>query len=225
MNPIVKVVTEIIIFLNRFMDSLNRKTIDTIKQIYYLLVFIIVAVGIFIGYNNGKGAAKEYGDPIAKYTDDVFDVIVKEDRENVRFSSLLEGKSIREKEESLLKKQAFPSNEKLEFESNHNIIEPDSDAKKISGEPRSDDRERIADIKRLDEIEPREDIKKLERKPPVNVDDNKSDVIKRGSDDLSTINKLENRESSDPSIRKSGPITRENKELLPIDKNSRIIEK
>ena len=226
MNPLVKIITSIIVFINRFIDSLDKKTIESIKQGYYLLVVVIVAVGIFIGFNHGKSAAKKFGAPIAEYTDKVFDTMIKTERENVNFSSMIEGKSIREKEESALKKQAFPSNEKLEFESNHNIVEPDTEAKKISAEPPADDRERAAEVKRLDEPEPREEIKELERRQPLaGIEKKESDIMKNSTDNLTEDKKSDVREIPPSSVKKSRQIIRENKDLLPMDRNDRVLEK
>ncbi len=225
MNTLYKIINQIIVFLNRFIDSLDKRTVELIKQSYYLLVFIIVVAGIFIGYNHGKEAAKGFGAPIAEFTDDVFDVIIKTEKENVDFSSLLDGKSIREKEESMLKKQEYPSNEKLEFESNHNIVEPDTEAKKISAAPQADDRERPADVKRLDESEPEEGVRELERRSSPYAGEKKSLIIKDADDAHSEINTLETRESSSPAVQKAKPIVREKKELLPMDKNDRVLEK
>ncbi|MCU0822828.1 MAG: hypothetical protein MUC95_10235, partial [Spirochaetes bacterium] len=196
MNSVIKIIEEIIVVLNRLIDSLDKRTIEMIKQGYYLMVFVIIIVGIFIGYDCGKESAKTFGAPIAENTDDVFNDIVKTEREDVNFGSLIEGKSIREKEESILKKQAFPSNEKLEFETNHKIAEPDTEAKKIIAEPQSDIRERIADVKRLDETEPGEGLKELERRPLPDTAERESSIVKKAGGTLPEINKLEGRESS-----------------------------
>ena len=225
MNPVIKVITEIIIFLNRSIDRLDRKTTTVIRQSYFLFVFVIVVAGIFIGYNWGKNAAKKFGAPIAEYTGDVFNVMIKQERKNVSFGTMIEGRAIREKEESSLKKQAFPSNEKLEFESNHNIVEPDTESKKIYTGPQADERERAADVKRIDEAEPREDIKELDRRPPSDIDKKESSIIHNTGDNLPVINRLESKESSSPAILKTKPMERKKNELLPMDKNDRVIDK
>ncbi len=209
MNPVVKIITNIIIVINRTIENLDKKTVETIKQSYYLLIFVIIIVGITIGYNSGKGSAKKYGKPIAETTDSVFDILIKKERKDVRFDAILEGESIKEMKNRKIKKVEFPSNEKLESEFYHTIIEPDVSGKKIIESPAIDSRDRLAEINRTERKE-----------SSMSGIDNKTRI----EDQRSYIDKNVDKGSITAPVN-SGKMLNKNIDLNPIDKNKGIIDK
>ncbi len=221
MNPIVKIISQVIITINKIIDSLDKKTVEIIKQSFFFLVFVLIIIGIIIGYNSGKDAAKQFATPVINSTEDVFEIIKKKERENVRFRTMLESKSIREKEDTDLRKIEFPSNEKLEPELNHSIIEPVDSTKKTTALPHLDSRDRIAEIKRIDEKKYHaEETRELDREGSAQAESGKGEIIKREKEKL-LINRKG--DSQPPDSRKPKTLFKE-KELLPIEKDTGIIE-
>ena len=205
MNPVVKIITNIIIVINRTIDNLDKKTVETIKQSYYLLIFVIVIVGIIIGYNSGKGSAKKYGKPIADSTDSVFDILIKRERKDVRFDSIMEEETIKELKNKKIKKIEFPSSEKLESEFYHTIIEPDVSGKKIVESPAIDSRDRLAGT----------DGKGKKNSSIAGPDKKTMIENKKNNIDKESITAPAN----------SGKMLNKNIDLNPIDKNKGIIDK
>lgn len=202
MNPFVKIITNLIIFINRLINGLDKKTVEMIKQGYYLVIFLIVLFGILAGYNMGKSAAKKYGTPLAEHTDDIFNIVVKKERDNVHFGKMVEEKAIMEKEEERLKKQSPASIEKMEPEYHPGIVEPETTDRKIHSQPPFKMRDTLADVKKLDEKARPEDVKELGK-----------------------TERPEKRESIEQGIPETpAKNIEEYIELNPIDKNNRIID-
>jgi len=164
MNIITKILNKIIITINRLIDGLSRKTVETIKMSFYGLVFIIIAIGIYIGYSSGKGAAKKFGKPINEDTNDVFDPLLKKSRDKGQYKSMLESELIEEQKDIQLKKVEFPSNENLKGEIETKVIEPDKDIKKDRS--LSLDSQKIADIERTDDKARKTDVRELKKDAP-----------------------------------------------------------
>jgi hypothetical protein len=164
MNIISKVLNKVIIAINRVIDGLSRKTVETIKMSFYGLVFIIVALGIYIGYSSGKGAAKKHGKPINEDTNEVFDSLIKKSRDRGQYKSMLESELIEEKKDIQLKKVEFPTNDNLKSEIETKVIEPDKDIKKERSI--SFDSQKIADVERTDEKAKKSDVRELKKDVP-----------------------------------------------------------
>lgn len=199
MDFLVKILTNIIIQINRVIDSIDKKTVETIKRSFYGVVFLLVIIGIIIGYNNGMGAAKRHGDPLAKYTNMVFDVTIKRERDKSVFSSMLETELLGEISGSDFEKIGFPSNERLKSEFDDNIIEPDTSPKKMSIPTDIDNREKIAEIDRLENSILKSEVKELEKRsnsikmrlPMEKITDKKSTKTMANGSNRDVKNKLQ----------------------------------
>jgi hypothetical protein len=174
MNIITKLLNKIIITINRLIDGLSRKTVETIKMSFYGLVLIIVAIGIYVGYNSGKGAAKKYGKPLNEDTNEVFDPLIKKSHDKGQYKSMLESELIEEQKDIQLKKVEFPSNENLKSEIETKVIEPDKDIKKDKSE--SLDNRKIADVERIEEKAGRPDVRELKKDAPKIKDKSKRET-------------------------------------------------
>ncbi|MBN2040243.1 MAG: hypothetical protein JW864_09395 [Spirochaetes bacterium] len=124
MNPIIKIINQTIILINRLIDNFDKKTVETIKHSFYFLIFVLLIIGIVIGYNHGKQSAKMYGKPLNETTNSIFDVKIKRNSGTGRFRSMLDSELSEEKKELHLKKIELPANEKqLKPEFDNKIIE------------------------------------------------------------------------------------------------------
>jgi hypothetical protein len=172
MNIIIEIFTKVIIAINKIINSLSKKTIETIKMSFYGLIFIIIVIGVIIGYNSGKGDAKKYGKPLNEDTNEIFDSLVKKNRDKDQYGSMLESELIEEQKETQLKKVEFPANENLKTEIETKIIEPDKDIKKDAS-PSIGSR-KIADIERTDDKSNKSDVRELKKDMPKYNIKNKS---------------------------------------------------
>ncbi len=161
MNFIINLLNKIIIVINRAIDGLNKKTVDRIKSSFYALVFILIVLGIFVGYNRGKDSAKKYGKPLIESTNDVFDFFIKKNRSKEQYRSMLETELIEEKREMQLKKVEFPANEMIKTELENKVIETGIDAKRNPF--LSMDSQKMADIDRTDDRIKKSDVRELKK--------------------------------------------------------------
>lgn len=186
MNPVVKIISQVIVLINRQIDKLERNTVEKIKQSFFFSIFILVIFGIFTGYHYGKDAAKRYGDPLIKYTNDVFDTTIKMGRDETQFQAMLENELFSERDISKLNKITFPSNERLKSQHRYNneIIEPDTSSSKMSI-PGLDTRDRIAEIDRTDKKYKSGVVKELGRRSHTKEDREKLGIIKDDKDKIS----------------------------------------
>ena len=201
MNIIDKIFTSIIGSINRLIDSLNYKTVETIKRGFFFFVFVMCIVGIIIGYRIGSSGAKIKSAPLAEYVNDTFRMeISKTDGD---FSEILQNEMLNEAPMNNFNKYDFPSKEDFnpEFkkgimESDNKIPDPDIADKPFKPETPLDDSN---DISKFDQTYSDQSIKILD-KPKINdtkIDNNKSNAI---FNDERPFNKTEIKNSDDKNI-------------------------
>ena len=66
MNPVFKIINNLIISINNIIDSMNLRTVQTIKRGFFLFIFLMCIAGLIIGYNMGTKAAR------IKFVNDTF---------------------------------------------------------------------------------------------------------------------------------------------------------
>jgi len=126
MNPIVKIISNIVITINRLLDRIDKKTADTIRASFLFLIFILMVVGIIIGYNMGKEAARIKSLPLAEYTNQIFEADINREKKNGSFGKMLRMKLVEETRRSSYKskdKIQFPAKEKITPFSDDRIFE------------------------------------------------------------------------------------------------------
>ncbi len=107
MNPVFKILTSAIIWLNRHLDSLSFQTVETIRRAFYFLMFIIVIIAVIIGYNMGIDSARIKSSPVAEFIDDAFRIKVSRERGG-DFSGMLESEMLKDSEINSLTRYEFP---------------------------------------------------------------------------------------------------------------------
>lgn len=111
-------------------NKIPRRTQQTIKSMFFLVVFA-GAVGAFIwGAVQGREAAEIKSAPIVSSTNEVFDVDVKREREGGNFSAMLDSEVINEMKSIEAGKMRFPTKTNLEPETDQGIVESDYGRKK-----------------------------------------------------------------------------------------------
>jgi hypothetical protein len=194
MNPITRILSFLIVQINILIDKLDRKTIETIKQSFYFLIFIATIAAIILGYTLGKKAAKRGGKPLAELTNEAFTIDIKKERREGGFPSMLDTETIREVDRGDFNKLRFPSKEILEPETKDNIVEPES-LKKRSSTLQEIDTDRIAEIDREGTDLTTPDVEKLKRRE-AQLRERNLDIIKDEEKRIMPPRDLESRDKA-----------------------------
>ncbi len=133
MNPVTKIITPILNAVSGFIGSVDTKTVTLIRQMFFMVIFVLCAIGVYIGYSSGRDAAQIKNPPLAEYTRDLFQLDRKMEREEARFGSLLESEQLNEMKYSDRAKIEFPNRNDMVPEKKEGIIEPESSIKHRSG--------------------------------------------------------------------------------------------
>ncbi len=231
MNPIIKILSSILGMIGGSIDSMNRKTAETIKQIFYTIAFLLVVTSAIMGVYFGKRAVKPGVNPLVKYTNQVFDIDIKMNRDKPWLGTMIEGDKINEIQDPDIKRILYPSKESPEPEVREGIVEPDPISSKKKTGVEADVRDRVAEIDRTDETPKKSDVRNIKRRQipedgkgpnvigrdewtsPVSETD--KDAVTPGTD----IKRPANKPSSDKS-HKPGQ-----RSLNPMDRDRGIIEK
>lgn len=123
MNPVFKVINSLIISINRIIDSMNLRTVQTIKRGFLFLTFIMCLVGIYIGYTMGTKSAKIKSPPLAEFVNDTFSNDINRERDTGSFSGVLESEMVRESDAINSGKVDFFVRERLNTETDNNVVD------------------------------------------------------------------------------------------------------
>jgi hypothetical protein len=115
--------------VDHMINRIPRRTQQSIKSLFFLVMFAGVVAGGAFGVMRGKEAAEIKSAPIINYTNEAFEVDVKREREGGNFSSMLDSEVINEMKRIDTEKMRFPSRTNLEPEADRGIVEPDSGRK------------------------------------------------------------------------------------------------
>jgi len=163
MNPVFKILTSAIIWLNRHLDSLSFQTVETIRRAFYFLMFIFVITAVIIGYNMGIDSARIKSPPVAEFIDDAFRIKVSRERGG-DFSGMLESEILKDSEINSLTRYEFPVRINDTPEVEKRVIEPDSILPRIDTSPGSIRSDRLFESEDLDKsAETNSQVKPIER--------------------------------------------------------------
>lgn len=234
MNPVFKIISTIIIQVNVILDSIDKRTEETIKQIFFFLAFVAIVLAIAIGYMSGKSGAKRHGTQVAESTNTIFDTDIKRNREEGGTQMMLDRNSIREMDSTDINKLMFPSKESPEPEVKDFVVEPKLSRSPEPGSHSFDMRDKIAEIDRDDERRKRSDVRELKRREPEEkkeafpnmiVDDKEKDV-KKESVDIRTVKPGKKVPGGSAGLQKEKQrIAPRNRVPVPLDKNSGVVDK
>ena len=220
MNPTGKIFTTIIVQINRLIDSLNQKTAQTIKRLFFFVVFAMCIVGIIIGYRVGSGEAKIQSSPLTDYVNDTFRLSLSKTGD---FSEILKNEMLNEVPMNNFNKYDFPVREDFNPEFKKGIMEsdnkiPNPDLTNKPFKPES----AIENPPKFDQVQSDSAIKILDKaKDGTTIDDNKSNTI---FNDERPFTKPEIRDLDDKNVIR---ILDKDKNTIPqpIKKDTGIIDK
>ncbi len=133
MNKIFDILSSILGKFNNFVDNLDKRYLDIIKQISIILIGSLWAFGLVYGYLNGRGAAKITGITIIESTDDIFDIDINLQRKDNFFKDVLKEELESEMSKPDYSKVTMYEAPDLRTELKTEIFETDFDKKENPG--------------------------------------------------------------------------------------------
>ncbi len=116
MNPLIRILSSLIISINKLIDSMSLQTIQTIKRGFFFTIFIFCIIGIIIGINMGKHSAKIKSAPLAEYVNDTFRIDLNKEKDAGDFSEMLENEVINDSTINNFNKAEFPVRDSLDIQ-------------------------------------------------------------------------------------------------------------
>lgn len=217
MNPVLKILTSIIVAINNIIESLNAKTIGAIRRGFFFFIFLMCIAAIVIGYNYGTKSAKIKSDPLAQFVNDTFKIDINKERAHGDFSNMLESEIVNESPMNNYNKTAFPTRENLNpelkkeaIESGNKIPEPDMMNKPFKPESPIDENLKTNQTQNDQSVKVIDKTFKDNSKGELILKNQESKVPEKSRDDKNIIKILE-----------------KNKEVLPepIKKDTGVINK
>lgn len=164
MNSVFRIISSVIIVINRWIDSLSLQTVETVRRGFFFLIFIMFFVAIAIGYNMGVDSAKIKSPPIAELVSDSFKIKISREKGG-DFSEMLESEILKESGINSLKRYEFPVRGDDVPDVEKNIIEPKSMLPGIDMRPGTLRNEKPYESENIDNSIPEKSkVKPLERR-------------------------------------------------------------
>ncbi len=185
MNSLFKIITSLIIVINRWLDSLSLQTVETVRRGFFFIMFILVIISIAVGYNMGVDSAKIKSPPITELVSDSFKIKLSRERGG-DFSGMLESEILKESGINNLTRYEFPVLADDVPDVERNIIEPESMLPGFDTRPGTIRNEKPYEPENVDNSTPETgEVKPLERR---DIRDESSIIINQAdkTEDLST---------------------------------------
>jgi hypothetical protein len=159
--------------IDRLIGKIPQQRQQTIRGVFFLLMFAFIIGGAVYGTMRGKEAAEIKSAPIIERTNDAFELDIKREREGGNFTSMLDAEVINEMKRIDRGKIQFPSRANMEPEADRGIIEPPSGRKvRESPEVRVQDPLFENDYKAKPKIE--SDVRSIEKRKSPDSGDRES---------------------------------------------------
>jgi len=188
--------------IDRMIGTIPQHNQQTIRGVFFLLIFGFIIGGAVYGTMRGKEAAEIKSAPIIERTNDAFDLDIKREGEGGNFTSMLDAEVINEMKKIDRGKIQFPSRASMEPEADRGIIEPPSGRKvrespdvrvqdplfegDYKAKPKIESEVRSLEKRKNTDSGDRESLMESEKKevPPLQEADpkRKSDIRERGSE-------------------------------------------
>jgi hypothetical protein len=149
--------------VDRMINRIPRRSQQSIKSIFGLIIFAGVIAGGVVGFQRGRNAAEIKSAPLINYTNDAFEVDVKREREGGNFSTMLDSEVINEMKRIDAEKMRFPTKTNLEPEADRGIVEPES-GRKAKESPEIKEAEPLFEGDYRSKGGPAADVRSIERK-------------------------------------------------------------
>jgi len=109
--------------VDNLIERIPERHAKSIKQIYFLVIIILIAVGAFWGYRSGGGAAGIKTPPLASTVRDVFEYDIYKERGGGDFDLMVESERMSGQESKAIDKITFPSRESFDMEYEGGIVD------------------------------------------------------------------------------------------------------
>ena len=112
--------------MDRILDMIGPQMQDTIRSVFFLLIFWLCVGGAVYGVTHGRDSAKIKSAPIVDNTNEAFELDMKRERRSGNFHGMLESEAMNELKNIDVTKERLPSRADLEPEVDRGIIEPET---------------------------------------------------------------------------------------------------
>ena len=214
MNPLLKILYAIINSVSRYIQSLDRRTAETIRQAFFFMIFLFMVGGIFLGNFLGKKAAKHGGDPLIERTNQSFDTDIRRSRDRGHFEGMLQEELMREAEKNGTSKIPYPAREEEPVPMKDEILEGPGTEKAKKEFPGTVDQESPVDMLDTGEKDENTEVIRHDQEAPP-VMEGKENPAKPGSTEKSR----DNTEKKNDRV-----ITGEKKELRTLEPDRGVVE-
>ncbi|MBN1500276.1 MAG: hypothetical protein JW982_08975 [Spirochaetes bacterium] len=203
MNVITRTVYSILSRFNNFVDNLDKRYLDMIRQIAIFLISALWITGLILGYLHGRGAAKKTGITILESTNDVLSIDVNLEKEDNFFQDVLKDELSTEMNKPEYSKETMYEAPDLRTELKTEIFESDLNKKEdINLSPMK--KEGISELPLIDSTSRENDSSGIIEK---------EELMKPGSSEK----KIDNKKTEDTNT----PVK---SDLNSINKNDGIVE-
>lgn len=224
MNPVFNILARILSGIDRLIGGMDKSTLETVKQVGYLLAFVLVAGSVGFGIYKGKEAARIGAMPSFSSINEIFEVDVKRARKTPFSRTMVESGQINEIADPELRRILFPTQAGIEPSVGETIVEPEA-GHKASVQAETD---KLSEIDRTDEKPQKSDVKPLSKKdetsPPQTIppDTDEGALPRKSGDDVRGGSK-----ESDSSSISSGKTIRVHgkKSPKPLDRGPAVLDK
>lgn len=187
--------------VDRMIGKIPKKTQQTVRSAFMLLIFMATVGGIVMGVMWGKQAAEIKSAPIIERTNDTFELDIKRERPEGSFS-ILDSEMINEMKKMDPGKARFPTRTTMEPEVDRGIIEGESGRKvKQPPEIRQQDPLFEGDYRKKPSIE--SDVKSIEKRSGATIEDRES-VIENEKKGIAPVREREPENRGDAYMEEPG---------------------
>jgi hypothetical protein len=110
--------------IDQLIGKIPKQSQQTIRGVFFLLIFAFIIGGAVYGIMKGKEAAEIKSAPIIEHTNEAFEMDIKQEREGGSFATMLDAEVINEMKKIDSGKIQFPSRTNMEPEADRGIVEP-----------------------------------------------------------------------------------------------------
>ncbi|MBP7737285.1 MAG: hypothetical protein KA369_15000 [Spirochaetes bacterium] len=187
--------------VDKLIGKIPKKTQQTVRSVFMLLIFMATVGGIAMGVMWGKQAAEIKSAPIIERTNDAFELDIKREHPEGTFS-VLDSEMINEMKKMDPGKAQFPTRATMEPEVDKGIIEGESGRKvKQSPEIRSQDPLFEGEYRKKPSIE--SDVKSIEKRSGASLKDRES-LIENEKKGMSPLGERGPEDRGDPYMDEPG---------------------
>lgn len=217
MNILIKGLNKFLIIINGFLDNLDKKYVDMIRQLFFLIVIGLGIGAIIFGFIRGRSAAQKGGIRIINTTNDAFDIDIQQEKEDFLFKDIMEKELRNELNKKRTQKDNFFDSIEMEPERSTNIFEEDMATKEKSPVQRIENKN-IEDVPLVDTKNETDQNKDLiiEKDDIIESKKTNTDLLSSPQDDL-----LDDNNSSEKDLLNDNSTQ---DKVNPVNKNNGIIE-